>query len=321
MTFRFNPGETFPDGVHRVIAEECRAIHDELRATGSEEIDAAIHSARKSMKRVRAVLRLVRAGVEKPAYLREIRAFRDLSRRLAPPRDAWVMIRTWDRLTKTWKRNSPVADPDLVERIRSLLTQRYLAARNDVVEERGEPKRVAARIRARSKRMMGWPLERLEDAHIFAGLRRQYKRTRRSMRRAIAEPSPENRHEWRKQVKYLWHQTELFAPCRPGVLDTCASELKQLSDLLGDDHDLVVLESLLHEEAASLMSEPDREAVNAALRRRQGRLCASAAKLGARLLKERPRDFAGATAHGWKEFSTNDAAGNADSARKGWMNN
>jgi len=55
----------------------------------------------------------------------------------------------------------------------------------------------------------------------------------------------ENLHEWRKQVKYLRYQLELFTPTWPEVVGKLAGQAEEVGDLLGDDHDLAVLRGML----------------------------------------------------------------------------
>ena len=71
------------------------------------------------------------------------------------------------------------------------------------------------------------------------GLRRAYSRGRKRYLEARADPSDEALHEWRKRSKDLWYHLRLVRRCWPQVLDSTADEAHELSDRLGDDHDLV----------------------------------------------------------------------------------
>jgi CHAD domain-containing protein len=48
-------------------------------------------------------------------------------------------------------------------------------------------------------------------------------------------------HEWRKQVKYLRHALQVFAPLRPSKLKKQARLARRLAESLGDGHDLALL--------------------------------------------------------------------------------
>ena len=64
--------------------------------------DEAIHEARKSIKKVRALLRLVSAELG-GTYPRENARLRDIARRLSEFRDAFAIIETFDDLKKKYK--------------------------------------------------------------------------------------------------------------------------------------------------------------------------------------------------------------------------
>src|ERR687888_223363 len=56
-----------------------------------------------------------------------------------------------------------------------------------------------------------------------------------------AEPADAAVHEWRKRSKDLWYHLRLLRDGRREVLAPAADRAHELSDLLGDHHDLAVL--------------------------------------------------------------------------------
>ena len=95
MAYRLRRSETVADGVRRVIREEI-----ESAAAGLRELSdpvKAVHEARKSVKKVRALLRLVSPKLREP-YGPANLMLRDASRRISALRDADVMIETLDAL-------------------------------------------------------------------------------------------------------------------------------------------------------------------------------------------------------------------------------
>ena len=52
-------------------------------------------------------------------------------------------------------------------------------------------------------------------------------------------------HDWRKRAKDVWYQLRLLQDTWPDVMKAMAGQASQLSDLLGDDHDLAVLSTKL----------------------------------------------------------------------------
>ena len=89
--------------------------------------------------------------------------------------------------------------------------------------------------------MDDWPLSHDSFEAVAKGLERTYRRGRRAFKAALEEPSAEALHEWRKRVKDLWYEHTLLRELWPPVMSATGDEAHELSDRLGDDHDLVVL--------------------------------------------------------------------------------
>ena len=59
---------------------------------------------------------------------------------------------------------------------------------------------------------------------LGAGLKRVYRNGRDAFAVAQDDPSQEHLHEWRKQVKYLWHQLQVLQPIQLGQLTALADQ-------------------------------------------------------------------------------------------------
>src|SRR5207237_4593957 len=57
---------------------------------------------------------------------------------------------------------------------------------------------------------------------------------------ASTEPTIENLHEWRKQAKYFGYQLQLLEPICRNVMDELGNPMQELTEALGDDHDLEI---------------------------------------------------------------------------------
>src|SRR5262245_49986710 len=95
MSFELRIDEALPDGIHR-IAEKVRECVDGSSKASRDEM---VHEARKGLKKLRALVRLVRPGVGGKLYRRENIAFRDISRPLTEVRDAKILVEALDRTT------------------------------------------------------------------------------------------------------------------------------------------------------------------------------------------------------------------------------
>src|SRR5262245_30963224 len=97
MSFRLNPHEAVCDGIKRVVFEQMDIILHAAQATSGNQ-DDAIHDARTSLKKIRALLRLVRDDINGDAFSQENICFRDAGRHLSAVRDAAVIPETFDKL-------------------------------------------------------------------------------------------------------------------------------------------------------------------------------------------------------------------------------
>jgi CHAD domain-containing protein len=143
-------------------------------------------------------------------------------------------------------------------------------------------------IEAGRERIRDWPLSTDSWALVDAGLTRAYRLGRRAMRRTAADPSAENVHEWRKRAKDLRYQLRLLCNAWPGLLEATEEQSHELSDLLGEHHDLAIL---CEDLAGRELGAADRKGLEGAIADSQGELAGRAVDLGRRLYAERPKPF------------------------------
>jgi CHAD domain-containing protein len=287
--YRLKVGEAVPEGVGRIACGRIDNALDELRGKTDSTPEEAVHEARKDMKKLRALLRLVRGGLGDKAFRRENALFRDAGRELAGVRDADVMLATLGVLEERHKRELPAkAAGDLrqaleAHRIRTAAGARAQASDAAIEMLEGARRRVA-----------GWPLERDGFEAVEGGLSRVYRQGRRAWRAAEDEPSPEALHEWRKRVKDLWYHCLILRETWRPVMSALADEAHELSDRLGDDHDLTVLLAWAEEHGAG---SAELEAVVAS---RRQELQDDAFSYGARLYADKPKIFVGRIERWWE---------------------
>ncbi len=309
---QLDPGEPLADAVSRVcVSELSRAI----AALDSANKPRGIHTARKAMKRTRAMLRLVRDEVGVAAYRTENVALRDASRLLSDARSAFVVARTAEHMTQRLPLTlPPVAGGRLVAGLG--LDARHAAIQSSVLDD---PEGVSAAMKAMqdSRARIGlWSVgdaspgylskPDLEIPDTFAsiahGVDRVYRRGRRAMAAAYAEPSTESFHEWRKRVRYLRYQIEALHPMWPAMLLGLAEELAALAEALGEEHDLAELAVLVEEHPALLPSREHRTLLAAETGRRRHLLQHAARGLGARVYAEPPDRFVHRLGRYWETW-------------------
>jgi CHAD domain-containing protein len=284
------------DGVRRIVQEQIDSAIAELRGQTDGSRDEEVHEARKRCKRLRALLRLVRDRLGVDLYRYENVAIRDAARRVAPVRDAHVLVLTLDDVVDTTDQRFDAA---AVSVLRAELKAAHDRLRRQMLYRGTACDQAADDLAAVRERSHEWPLDGVDLEDLRSGLARVYRRGRRRMTEAYGAPSPERFHEWRKRVKYLWHHLELLQPAWPRPLDALARETHGLSDLLGDEHDRTVLEEWLRQRPDAMAAPHAARELTAALDEQRAHLRAAARQLGAKIYAESPERFTGRLSHYW----------------------
>src|SRR5262245_29269566 len=199
--FRLRDGERVPDGLRRIAWAQLDLSIERLEGDSGEPLEVAVHETRKSLKRLRAAVRLARDELGDEVYGRENAAFRDAGRRLAGARDSQVLLQTLDTLSDCYPDDAPRAR---FGRYRGTLAAEHAAAQRRL-RQGAATAEVLGVLRAARARVPDWPLEREGFDGLAPGLRRIYRRGRREYRAARRELGSERLHELRKRVKDLWY--------------------------------------------------------------------------------------------------------------------
>lgn len=295
MNFRFAAGESPARAIRRIAREQIDHAIEQL-SPPYEDREAAIHGARRCMKKLRAVLRLVRDEIGDELYHAENRRFRDATRCLSDARDATVLTQTLGKL----RDDAAAAVTDAAFRVarESLLAASRRDGKGGDEEMEKTMRKVADELRAALRSVDEWPIARDDFRALRRGLLKIYKRGRRAFAEVVDEPQVENLHEWRKQVKYFWYHIRILRPMWPELLGTMADELRDLSEALGDDHDFALLDEKLRGE---MSGHPGEQAViRSLIARRRSALQERALARGARIFAEKPKRFVGRLEDYWK---------------------
>jgi CHAD domain-containing protein len=295
MSYRLQDQETVPDGIKRVVLEQIDKALDQTKATSRNQ-DEAIHDARVCLKKVRAVLWLVQANVDANLFRQENACYRDASRRLSAVRDSAAILEMFDKLTDRFA--AQLAAGVFME-LRQSLSQSTTARR---MEKQQALSAVARTITAARRRVERWPIHEDGFSALRSGLKNTYQRGRRSFVTAFEQPSVENFHAWRKEVKCLWYQLRLLKPIWPPMMGMLADELKTLGDRLSDDHDLAIMRQRVLDQAERLGDRTTLEALIALIDQRRGELQVEAKHLGERVYAEKPRMFVGRLQAYWQAW-------------------
>lgn len=263
MTYAIQHDEAVPAAVRRIMEEQIVRAREQLTDSKSPR-EKRVHDARKRFKETRALLRLMREPLGKQFAI-ENAWFRDAGRELSAVRDADAMLEALNKL-------------ELPRHVRNSVTKTLTAARSEVPLDELIAATLEKLVVAQA-RLDLWPELQDSFATLSAGLARIYRDGRRAMKDAR---TPEELHEWRKQVKTHWYHAQLLRQLWPPMMKAYGSVLEELSRALGDHHDLHVLRESV--------DNPPPELVEA-IEQRQRELEDQAARIGRRVYAERPAAF------------------------------
>lgn len=294
MSYQFEHTEPLQQALQRVALERVDRALEAL--SGDHGTVEGVHEARKRFKEIRALLRLVRAPLGE-TFKAENRLFRDLGRQLSAARDAEAMVETFDRLVercpKGLKKGQPVP-------ARAALEQQLESAAEAVPGAVGS---VCESLRQARDRIERWRIAPAGFEGVAQGLRRSYRDGRRRLAAAYEQRTDEAFHEWRKRIKDHWYHTMLLREVWAPAMDVRKDQLKALSDLVGDDHDLAVLRHAVTANPVMLGEESAGLRVADLAWQWQSELRAQAQPLGRRLYAEKPGGFENRMAVYWSVWS------------------
>jgi hypothetical protein len=222
-------------GLERVVKRQLRAGLEQLAS--DQPSDEAIHEARKSIKKVRAVLQLVGQHIHARNGLKRLRRASQL---LAPQRDADAVV---SNVRAVCARQHVGLSARTCSGLRHRLTVKKARLTDRARRDRLNAQ--AANALKRTKRAAkDWDWEHIDASVLVSEVRRCYKKARRAMRLARIGKRSDSFHTWRKRVKTLWYSLRLLSGRIP-LLRRQLTELEHLETWLGDEHNLGVLRAQL----------------------------------------------------------------------------
>jgi CHAD domain-containing protein len=268
---RFAPlaQERLGDSLQRIaLGRLDMAIEALEQGAGGDSQEQRVHEARKELKRLRALMRLLRDELGEQVYERESALLRGTGRELAKARDAAALLSTLDRLLA--HEPSKLAARRGVVRLRARLRHEHDGTAEHALADSASGREALAGLRAMRVRVSTWQLSERDGIEaVEPALARIYGTGGKRMRKAIEAQGERQRtrtlHAWRKRVKDLRYAAEMLdrshAEGAKGRRHGKATERKfakriakradDLGELLGEEHDLAVLGARIGAEAKS----------------------------------------------------------------------
>ena len=297
MAYRLKPNRPLGSELQRIVDKQLVCAIENLHATGDPRSDAAVHKARRHIKKIHAAISLVR-GPLGDAYWPINARMRDAHRELGSIADSESAVETVKRLrTRVTSR----ADDQVLASLQAALVERVRRVDRKAEVDRVLPA-VANTLRAERPHVTDWALNVHGMRGIVPGLNRSLRRARKAMLRALARPTAAHYHTWRCRVKKLWHQMRLLDGCCGNKLARDTRRLDALDGCLGEHHNVILVEQILVTEA--LLPRQASARCLRLLRRYQHQLQRRAATLGARALSETPHQTVARVAGLWRTART-----------------
>ncbi|MHB1617768.1 MAG: CHAD domain-containing protein [Metallibacterium sp.] len=242
---------------------------------------AAIHDARRALRRCRAALRLLPPDVAIDTLLQPLRA---AGRALSPLRDVQALLETLAQLQQQQPALLGSAHPALLQRL----------ARQVRAGERKHVDGVLAAtvvLQTLATTLAGWRPE-VTHAQLWRGLRRGALRAARAAHCAHEHADEAALHRWRRRMRDHALQLELLSGAWPLVLASEVAERKRLARMLGHGRDLGILRMHVRRLRSEHLGRLSRDSLLQRLRHARAALLHDAHALGARVHAEPPRALA-----------------------------
>lgn len=296
MAYRIRKSRSLAKQVRRIACEQIDRGLAEL-ADGTLDRHEAVHQVRKRFKKIRGLLRLVRPGLG-PSFDAADQWFRDAGRELSRVRDAESVLEAVEKLAGRYGNRESMGSP-LFTSIQEALHARRQRIAEEWTGLDGQLTDLAARLREQRDAILRWKLTGKPHEAVLAGLTGTYKQSRKALSILSGPATDERWHDWRKGCKNHWYHLRLLRDlCRP-VMRGYIVAASELSELLGDDHDLVVLTSLLASEPQHFETLVASDRLQEIMRQERTRLQAESLRLGGQLFAESPRAFRNRMACWW----------------------
>jgi len=254
-----------------VARAELRALGSQLRKTRAGE---SVHGARRQIKRLRSLLRLLRESMGEEAFQAANGALRDAANALASRRRAEALVGTAGRIGGGRSAKAPWV----------LLAESH----RDAIAKGSSPDGglAAARsaIQAAAKSVSGAKLDPSSASALGDAFLATYKKARKWLKQGLGGGSAEDMHTARKHVIHHLHHLDLLREHLKHA-DRRVEALEKLREALGDLNDLDELHQLVPP------AEQLPELARKVMVKRRNVLLKRAERAAVRLFRQKPKAF------------------------------
>lgn len=228
----------------RPLARSLRAVGKALAEAARDDLVhldddpvAAVHDARRVIRSLRAVLKLVRPALDGQEYRRQNEMLRRASGLLSAHRDAHVLATALEKLLASDPPHLDGLDRSSLADFRESLDAASQHTKQPLTSAAAAALEEINRFDAALDR---WPRKGCLP-EFAAGFRKTLRRAKRAVRRASANPAPDTLHILRKRTKDARSQFRVLMPLAPKRFSTLEQLCSRVCSLLGESRDQFLL--------------------------------------------------------------------------------
>src|ERR1700746_1216665 len=283
MSYQLKHRETLGENIRRICRQQIEGAIA-IAKGDKKPNDTPVHETRKHLKKTRAALRLIRKEIGRGLFRQQDLCLRDVGRLTSEIRDAEVRVQTVRQLQEVPQRHGRSTYGKL-EVMLAMELENFIAAFAEWQTQ------AVPLLEQASSAIDHWTLDQFNSKQLCDAVQGSYKRARKALAKATANPTTENFHAFRSRAKTLWYQLRILRPINPVVLKTLSDDLRSLGDLLGRAPDLSFLGDRLRSEHGKSQWQRESHKLLAVIEVSQSDLQRGAAELAEHFFAERPRDF------------------------------
>ncbi len=250
MSFRLDPTGS-PRGEVMTAMLEQIVKTGELLVSAFDDPHKGLHESRKRIKRIRALLSLLRSA-DQGFYRAEDRRWRDTSRLLSGPREASALVETVDRFIAEFPEANRAGE---LGDIRAAFEKRKEAVGTDAETLRPAIGAAILSCAEAGEAVRDWrlPGDIRDAAKVFAkGVKRSWKDAETAAALAARRGRADDFHDLRKAVKRHSAHLSYLRAIWPGDAGARRKSVDRLADLLGELNDIAVMSKLVEDGGVSI---------------------------------------------------------------------
>lgn len=278
MAYRIKFGAGMEKDIRRLLTSQIGRAVGHLSGI-LDDGGSTIHETRKSLKRCRSILRLIRPGLGRAKFRECDHAFRDIARLLSHDRDTEVLTQTLAHLaTEAQSTDDKTAVAAALEKLGTGQLNGYAHSQASENIELA-----IATLQQVEHQIYSLEIKQPKMRTFAAGFAETYRDGRKTLRSAYRKMDDEAFHTFRKSLQHHWRHCQLLSPIWPELMEVRVVAARELSQLIGLDHDLSLVTGYFRGDGSAHHQPHVRDCACTLAKMEQARIRSAAKPLAQRL--------------------------------------